>query len=81
MSSNALIVADAFKESVANAASYPQNLVERFIYSATLKAYNVRLGKAVKLLVSEESETEVAFRDFNDGTSSESNPANRWILS
>jgi hypothetical protein len=70
-----LPVTDEFTTSFNEAEQYPLNLVQKNCYSATLRAYNRRLEKAArKLFVAEERLTEVAFRDFDETTSSKFGP-------
>lgn len=73
MSRPARTVTNAFTSSLNDAELYPQNLVETIAYSATLRAYHRRLEKtAAKLFVTDLTRPEVAFRDFDESTSSKS---------
>jgi hypothetical protein len=59
-----LRVSEAFEKSLDDAERYPQNIIERLTYSATLKAYQERLTRtSARLFVANEPRTEVAFRD------------------
>jgi hypothetical protein len=72
MSQPALAVTDAFTASLAAINQYPKNLVDRHTYSATLRAYHKRLEQAAdRLFESDESRIEVAFRDFDETTTSQ----------